>query len=55
MTLNDPLDLIRGNLNRMYLIQRMARESLWIAQTADDLITQAQNLILIIDKEVLSK
>ncbi|WKK66505.1 DUF6090 family protein [Lutimonas zeaxanthinifaciens] len=54
MTLNEPLDLIRGNLNRMYLVQRMARESLWIAASADVLIAQAQNLILMIDEEVLS-
>ncbi len=52
MTMKDPLKLIRGNMKRMYLIKRMARESIWISQSAHELIIEAHELILLIDKEI---
>ena len=53
MSLEDPLDLLRNNRNRVYLVKRLIREAGWVMYRARETRKNANALILQIENELM--
>ena len=52
ISLEDPLDLLRNNINRVYLMKRLIREAGWVMFRARETRSDANALILQIENEL---